>query len=99
MSFEDSIRPTRLIGLKVWWAYFWRTLLCVLVVSMLIGLLVGVIGHTILGMEPARVTRLVDFLSPFFAFGLMIGVSAEMMRRTLKKKFKDFEIIIVPKKD
>ena len=87
----EVIEPTRALALKVWWAFVWRAVLGALAAGMLAGMVIGILT-TALGMDdPSALSGVVSLLG--MAIG--VGVSAEVMYRVLKKKFKGFSIALV----
>jgi xanthosine utilization system XapX-like protein len=69
----------------------WRAVLGALAAGMLAGVVIGILT-TALGMDdPSALSGVVSLLG--MAIG--VGVSAEVMYRVLKKKFKGFAIALV----
>ncbi|TBR23751.1 hypothetical protein EPO15_05340 [bacterium] len=87
----EVLEPTRALALKVWWAFLWRAVLGALAAGMLAGVLIGLVTSAVGMSDPSALSGVVSLL------GLLIGVgvSAEVMYRVLKKKFKGFAIALV----
>ncbi|MBI2362509.1 MAG: hypothetical protein HYV15_03900 [Elusimicrobia bacterium] len=87
----ERLEPTRTLALKVWWAFIWRAVLGALAAGVLAGMVIGVLT-TATGMtDNSALSGLVSLVGMV----LGVGVSAEVMYRVLKKKFKGFEIALV----
>lgn len=88
----ERIEPTRKIALQIFWATFWRTLVLGAVTAFVVGC-----AFALLSMATGISSLLLDKLIPFISFIIVICVSTEVMYRVLRKKFKDFEIAIIPR--
>ncbi|MFA6091834.1 MAG: hypothetical protein WCU88_02175 [Elusimicrobiota bacterium] len=83
----ERIEPTRVLALKVWWAFMWRALLAALVTGVVLGTVFTILGM-LLGLPMEALTAFSGLL------GLVLGaaVSVEMMYRALRTKYGDVEI-------
>ena len=90
----NRIEPTRLLALKVWWAFLWRAAAGAVAGGFVIGVLLGFAAR-FTGMGP----RAVKNLSAFLGLAIGLGVSIEVMYRVLRKRFTDFEIALLPRSE
>ena len=87
----EVLEPTRALALRVWWAFIWRAVLGALAAGMLAGVVIGVVSMALKLEDPSALSGLVSLIG--MAIG--VGVSAEVMYRLLKKKFKGFSIALI----
>ena len=88
----ERLEPTRLLALKVWWAFVWRSVLFGVLLGFGMGILLGILSVAAPGISPETASGV---LTVFVGFPLGIGISIEVMYRLLRKRFKDFEIALV----
>jgi len=84
--------PTKVLGLKIWWAYFWRAMLLIIPGSLLIGVVGGIIAALIrLGPEYGGILGGVS--------GLIVGLymSAYVFKRLMTKGFGPYRLVVVKK--
>ncbi|MFH1725094.1 MAG: hypothetical protein ABII00_10810 [Elusimicrobiota bacterium] len=86
----ERIEPTRLLALKVWWAFIWRAVAFAALVGFLVGVVFGVLSM-IVRVDPVALSG----VSGLLGITLGIGVSIEVMYRVLRKKFAGFEIALI----
>lgn len=87
----ERLEPTRVLALKVWWAFIWRAVLGALAAGVLAGMVIGVVTAALGVTDNSALSGLVSLVGML----LGVGVSAEVMYRILKKKFKGFEIALL----
>ena len=87
----ELVEPTRGLALKVWWAFLWRAVLGALAAGMLAGVVIGLLTSALGMQDPSAMSGVVSLLG--MAIG--VGVSAEVMYRVLKKKFKGFAVALI----
>lgn len=87
----ELIEPTRGLALKVWWAFLWRAVVGALAAGMLAGVVIGLLTSALGMQDPSAMSGVVSLLG--MAIG--VGVSAEVMYRVLKKKFKGFAVALI----
>lgn len=87
----ERLEPTRVLALKVWWAFIWRAVLGALAAGVLAGMVIGVLTAALGVTDNSALSGLVSLVG----MALGVGVSAEVMYRILKKKFKGFEIALL----
>ena len=87
----ELIEPTRGLALKVWWAFLWRAVLGALAAGMIAGMVIGLLTSALGMQDPSAMSGVVSLLG--MAIG--VGVSAEVMYRVLKKKFKGFAVALI----
>ena len=90
-STVEVIEPTRGLALKGWWAFLWRAVLGALAAGLLAGVAIGVMTSALGMSNPSALSGVVSLLG----LCIGIGVSAEVMYRILKKKFKGFSIALI----
>ena len=87
----ERLEPTRALALKVWWAFMWRAVLGALAAGLLAGMGLGVVTAALGLRDVSALQGVVSLLG--MAIG--VGISAEVMYRILKKRFKGFEIVLL----
>ncbi|TPW21813.1 MAG: hypothetical protein FD126_310 [Elusimicrobia bacterium] len=87
----ELIEPTRGLALKVWWAFLWRAVLGALAAGMLAGVVIGLLTSALGMQDPSAMSGVVSLLGMVIG----VGVSAEVMYRILKKKFKGFAVALI----
>ncbi|MGA8144770.1 MAG: hypothetical protein WB987_12850 [Candidatus Acidiferrales bacterium] len=81
------IQPTFGHGLRIWWAFFWRTTLITMILTFVLNFGLKVIyEHSNI---PGRLIRLILTVSPFL---ISYGIALFVMEYILRKKFRDFRI-------
>ena len=80
---------------KVWWSYFWRSILAI-IGAMIIGGFVGGIYGYILGMLGASADTVQLFVAPI-GFIIGIGISIVPIKMILGKDFGDFRLVLIEK--
>jgi ABC-type sugar transport system permease subunit len=90
-----EITPTWNHALRIWWAYFWRSLglLCAaLILSFILGILIGLIMN--LSGAPESIMRPLSTI-----IGLVIGFSVSIlpMKLILGKDFGTFRLVLLKK--
>jgi hypothetical protein len=79
--------------LRVWWAYFWRSLVAI-VVAMVLGAIVGGILGAIMGVMGVSIQTIQLVTAPLGAIlGLVISVFP--MKMILGKSFGEFRLVLV----
>ena len=87
----ERLEPTRALALKVWWAFIWRAVVGALAVGILAGMALGLVTSALGIRDVSALQGLVSIIG--MATG--VGISAEVMYRVLKKKFKGFSIALI----
>jgi hypothetical protein len=85
------IQPTFNHGLRIWWAFFWRTTLITMVLTFAINFGLRVIyEHTNL---PGNV---IGPIMRFLPYAISYAVALFIMEYILRKRFRDFRIGLLP---
>jgi hypothetical protein len=95
---SDALEITKTRIFKIWWCLLWRTYLGCLVVFLAIwGIEIAIkyFVFTLMGELSSETIELIE--TPFNALGtlLLIYISFVVVRFIFKKKFSDFEIVLV----
>lgn len=91
-STDNYVQPNLASGLRVWWAYYWPTLL---ISIFLISLLTFFLRKAL---ENAVVSRqFVGWVSQILPYGVLCLVSMLGIYRILTKKFSSFYIALLPR--
>lgn len=88
---DDYIQPTLNHALRVWWAYYWPTMLAVIGISMLVGIFLGILIVTA-GVQPSA-ARLIAVVQTYI-WTLVISIFS--IRYILSKRFQHFRIGLLP---
>lgn len=88
---QQGLEVTMERAARVYWAYFWRTT----VFSIALAIVLGIVMRAIAG--DAEPTKSASFFSMLVGFAIGVYVSIVMMRKTLKKEYKDFQIVLLPR--
>jgi len=75
--------------LRIWWCYFWRTVVC----GALIGLVLGAIGGFIVGLLGKP--ELGGHVGTLLGYAGQVPVSILVLKSVLQKRFKEFSIRLV----
>lgn len=89
---STELEATWFTGLRVWWAWFWRTMLIVLIVSFIGGLVVGVLS-AIIGLGEA----LASVLGMFVGLGVGFYFGPAVFKRMMTKGFGKYRLAVVTK--
>jgi len=81
--------------IKVWWAYFWRSLIAV-IAAVIVGAIVGFILGFIMGAMRVDPDTIQYVASPIGAI-IGIGFSIIPMKMILGKDFGQFRLVLVSK--
>lgn len=93
-----GLEPDRRIALQVWWALIWRSTLISIAITTAFAICLGFIA-VLFGMSSERLDSVASAISPVIAVIVYTGVSVEVTRRILRKKFENFKIVILPRED
>ena len=94
----QAVEPGPLVALKVWWALFWRSITLAVGLMMVAGVLTG-LGYVLVGGRGERVAGAVSAAMGIVSVPAFIAASIKATEWTLRKKFGDFEIAVVPRQD
>ena len=80
-------------ALRVWWAFFWRNLVGI-VIAVLLSAVIGALLNVVLsaaGVAPETVSRVA------MPFGVMLGIAASVVpiKLILGRGFGDFRLVLV----
>lgn len=80
-------------ALRVWWAFFWRNLVGI-VIAVLLSAVIGALLNVVLsaaGVSPETVSRVA------MPFGVMLGIAASVVpiKLILGRGFGDFRLVLV----
>ena len=84
--------PTLKLGLQVWWAFFWRSMLIIIPSTILVSIPIGIICAILrVGQETAGIFG--------GLFGLLIGlyITAYVVKRLMTKGFGQYRLVVVKK--
>lgn len=90
---ESEVDPSLLMGLKLWWAWFWRFFIIFLLVCIGFGWLFILILDYFF--NPKDTMHAI--LTIIFSYTLMVYVSAYVFRRLMTKKFGKYRLVIMKK--
>ena len=93
-----AVEPSRLIALKIWWSFYWRSLALFFAIVMGLGVVFG-IGAAVFGARGERLSAVISAAMGVAAIPAFIVGSVQGMDWTLRKKFSDFEIALLPRQD
>lgn len=86
----DYIQPTLADGLRIWWAFYWRTLLLTYVTA--IGLNIGIRALWSAGLMPAAAIRIAAFAVRYDSYPIYYGFAFVALAIVLRKTFRGFRI-------
>jgi len=89
---QNEVEPTLGLGLKLWWASFWRIMPLVLIGSFVVGFIIGILG-LILGVDNKALNIVAGIAGGVFG----IYVSAFIFRRLMVKGFGRYRLAVVEK--
>ena len=87
-----EMSPSWGLGLKVWWAWFWRTMILVFVLSIIIGIIVGVIG-ALIGLAQATIS----FSGGLFGLAIGLYLGPAILKRLMTKGFGRYRLAVMRK--
>jgi len=90
----ERIEPTRRIALRVWWALAWRWALCLLLISLFLGLLTSALV-AMFRMSPEAAAALTTACAYLLGLPLMLLASWELLYRIFTKRFDGIEIAVL----
>jgi len=89
----NYIQPTLADGLRVWWAFYWRTLLLSYVTA--ISLNFGIRAVWSAGLMPAGITRISAFVIRYDSYPIYYGFAFVALAIVLRKTFRGFRIALL----
>jgi len=82
-------------ALKVWWAFFWRSLIAMVVAS-IVGAIVGFFIGLVMGFLGAP-PRALAFVAVITGMAIGLGLSVVPMKMILGKDFGRFRLVLIAK--
>lgn len=89
---QHEVEPTLGLGLRLWWASFWRIMPIVIIGSFVIGFIIGVLGYVI-GVDTKILNTFAGIMGGVFG----IYISAIIFKRLMVKGFGRYRLAVVEK--
>ena len=93
MAFAKEIEVTWGRALRVWWAYFWRSIIAIIasvIVSFVLGFMFGFLGH-LFGLS----SGVIEVVSAILGFGTGAAFSLVCVKLILNKNYGSFRLCLV----
>ena len=90
----ERIEPTRKIALRIWWAVVWRYLIGLVLIGLAQAMLLVVLA-AMFRMSSGQAEAWSGVLFLFVGLPLIFLVSWELVYRVLRKRFVDFELVLI----
>lgn len=87
---QRLLEPTFGRAIKVWWAFFWRSVLLAVAVSMVLGFIIGLV-FGLIGIPQDTIQR----VGAFAGFIAGIAASVYCMQMILAKNFGEFQVVLL----
>ena len=94
----QQVELSRLIAIKIWWSFYWRSILLMLGLTMGTTIVLGML-FALTGAKGDRLAAFISGVMGITSLPAFIIASIKGMEWTLKKKFSDFEIAVIPRQD
>jgi hypothetical protein len=89
----NYIQPTLADGLRIWWAFYWRTLLLTYVTVIVLN--IGIRALWSAGLMPAAVTQIAAFVIRYDNYPIYYGFAFVALAIVLRKSFRGFRIALL----
>lgn len=84
-------------AIKVWWSYFWRSILAIIAAAFVGGIVGGILGF-VLGMFGVAKESIQAVMGPI-GFVIGVGISIIPLKLILGKNFGEFRLVLVENQD
>ncbi len=90
----ERVEPTRKIALRFWWALAWRMALCVALIGLLQGFVLGLLT-AVLKLTAQETDTVSGALTILIGIPLVLAASGECLYRILGTRIGGHEIVLV----
>ncbi len=89
---KNEVEVSWFLGLRLWWAWFWRTMLVVLFWAVIVGTLLGFVGY-FMGVDSDIVSK----ISGLAGAGVAFYVMPLVFKRLISKGFGRYRLAVLEK--
>lgn len=84
-----EVEVTWKVALRIFWSFLWRVLVFSILVGSALGFIIGLVYGLAYGVMPPQI------ILGLIGYGVGLGVTAFIFKRTLNARFKKYRVAVV----